>query len=153
MIYKLHKKGLNVFSFFSQWQRQKSIRNAIITKQNNSKGYKAFPKDLDIPLSVIGNVIKKFHGHKTVKTLSGCGAKKKLNKRSLQRSMLIVEKAPHKTSIEFQTDLDQSGVVISAYTIQRTLNLIGLQGPRPTAPLLKEWHKKATLMFTKNFPR
>lgn len=76
------------------------IRNALIKKHNNSKGYKA--KD---PISTV-HVIMKFHSHKTVKMLQGGGPKKKLNDRCLQWLVWIVENTPHKTSKE---QADQSG--------------------------------------------
>ena len=60
-----------------------SIRNAITQKHTNSKGNKAIAKDLEIPVSTVRNVIKKFH--KSFKTLPGRGAKKKHNERSLKR--------------------------------------------------------------------
>ena len=65
--------------------------------------------------------------------------------------MWIVEKTPNTmTSKELQADLEQSGVVVPACTIRRTLYQVGLTGPRPRrTPLLKERDKKARLMFTK----
>ena len=53
---------------------KESIRNVVI----NSNGLRAVTKDLE------GRVIMKFHSHKTVKTLPGHGAKKKLNETSLK---------------------------------------------------------------------
>ena len=58
-----------------------------------------------------------------LKMLPGCGAKKKINERSLHRLMWIVEKTPNNTPIELQADLEQSGVVVSAFTIHHTLSL------------------------------
>lgn len=80
-------KRANVF-LCSQLQRREpseNIRNAIIKRHNNSSGYRAIAKHLEICLTAC-NVIKKSHIHKTVKRLPGHGNEKKLNQRSLQTS-------------------------------------------------------------------
>lgn len=117
-----------------------------VIKKKKFEGYKAIIKDLEIPISIVFNVIKMFHSHKTVKTHPGHGTKKKLSERILQRLVQIVENTPHKTSKELQADLE----VVSAYTIHCTLNQVGVHGSRPRrTPVLTESHKKAKLMFAK----
>lgn len=58
--------------------------------------------------------------HKTAEILSGCGAKKKLNEKSLLKLVQIVEKTLLKTSKELQVDLEEPGVVVSAHIIHYT---------------------------------
>ena len=113
------------------------------------KGYKLIAKDLEIQVSTVGNVQSRSFSNKTVKTLPGHGAKKKLIERSWRKLVRIVEKTPHKTSTELQANLEQSEV---AHTIRRTVNIVELHGQKPRRkPLLKERHKKARLMFAKPF--
>ena len=133
------------------WEHQ-IARSAIITKHKTSKGYKAIPKDLGIPVSTVRNVIKKFAKHATVKNLPGRGGKRKIDERSLRRLVRTVEKTPRKTSKELKADLEQSGIMVSTRTIRRTLNREGLYGRRPRrTPLLKKRHKKERLIFAKEY--
>ena len=54
------------------------ITSAIISKHKTSKGYKAIPKDLGIPVSTVHNVFKKIAKHGTVKR--GCGGRENVMK-------------------------------------------------------------------------
>lgn len=95
-------------------------------KHANSKCYKAVTKDLEIPVSTVCTIMKKFHSHKTVKMLLGWGAKKKLNRRSLQRLVGHV-----KNQKELQADLEQSDLGVSGCTLSHTLNQVGFHRQRP----------------------
>ena len=64
----LHKKGLIVYSFpftvAKTIELSENIRNYIIKKNKNSKGYKTIAKDLE--MSTVHYPIKTFHCHKTL---------------------------------------------------------------------------------------
>ena len=63
-----------------------------------------------------------------------------------------MENTPRKTYTQLQAHLEQTEVVVSAKTIHRTLNKVGLHGRRPRRKLqLKIRHKKARLKFAKTF--
>ena len=74
-----------------------------------------------------------------------------LKKNSMRCEMLmqIMVKTPHGRCKDLRTDLEQSGVEFSAWTMHHTLDQVGLHGGR-RKPLLKERQKKkARLMFAK----
>ena len=96
------------------------IRRALISIHKTSKGYKAISKYLDIPVSTVRNVIKKFAKHGTVKNLPGRGGKRKLDDRSLRRLVRMVEKTLRQSSKDLKANLYHTS------TIHRTLNQTGL---------------------------
>ena len=50
----------------SKQNKKQSENQKGYYQKHNSKGYKAVAKDLEIPVSSVHNVIKKFHSEKTV---------------------------------------------------------------------------------------
>ena len=77
------------------------VRHKIVAKHGQSQGYKSISRDLDVPVSTIRNVIRKFKAHGTVANFPGHGRKRKLDRR-LQRR--IVQNGGESTSINCQTD-------------------------------------------------
>ena len=61
------------------------LRTKIVEKHGQSQGYKSISRDLDVPVSTVRNVIKKFTAHGTVANLPGCGRKRKIDERLQQR--------------------------------------------------------------------
>ncbi|CAJ0965061.1 unnamed protein product [Ranitomeya imitator] len=57
------------------------LRNQIVRKHEQSQGYKSISKDLNVPVSTVRSVIKKFKAHGTVANLPRCGWKRKIDKR------------------------------------------------------------------------
>ena len=54
------------------------VRHKIVAKHGQSQGYKSISRDLDVPVSTIRNVIRKFKTHGTE---AGGGRKRKLDRR------------------------------------------------------------------------
>ena len=61
------------------------LRSKIVEKYKESQGYKTISRDLEVPLSVVRNMIKKFITHRTVANLTGQGQKRKIDKRMQHR--------------------------------------------------------------------
>ena len=64
------------------------LRTKIVEKHGlKSQGYKSISRDLDVPVSTVRNVIKKFTAHGTVANLPGQngGQKRKIDERLQQR--------------------------------------------------------------------
>ena len=57
----------------------KEVKHKIVAKHGQSQGYKSISRDLDVPVSTIRNVIRKFKAHGTVANLPGSGRKRKLD--------------------------------------------------------------------------
>ena len=70
------------------------LRTKILEKHGQSQGYKAISRYLDVPVSTVRNVIKKFTAHGTVANLPGCGRKKIIDERLQRRIVRMVDKKP-----------------------------------------------------------
>ena len=93
------------------------LRTKIVEKHGQSQGYKSISRDLDVPVSTVHNVIKKFTAHGTVANLPGRGRKRKIYERLQQRIVRMVDKEPRSTSKQIQADLQTQGTTVSARTI------------------------------------
>ena len=69
------------------------VRHKIVAKHGQSQGYKSISRDLDVPVSTVCNVLRKFKAHDTVANLPGRGPKRKLDRRLQRRIVRMVEKA------------------------------------------------------------
>ena len=78
---------VSVCTILSMVKRNKSIelsedlRTKIVEKHGQSQGYKSISRDVDVPVSIVHNVIKNFTAHGTVANLPGCGRKRKIDER------------------------------------------------------------------------
>ncbi|KAL0159360.1 hypothetical protein M9458_043085, partial [Cirrhinus mrigala] len=108
------------------------LREKTVEKHGQSQDYKSISRDLNVPVSTVRNIIKRFTAHGTVANL-------KINER-------IVDKELRLTFKQIQADLQTQGTTVSAHTIHRHLNEKGRYGRRPRrTPLLTQKHKKARL--------
>ncbi|CAJ0938146.1 unnamed protein product [Ranitomeya imitator] len=132
------------------------LRNQIVRKHEQSQGYKSISKDLNVPVSTVRSVIKKFKAHGTVANLPRCGRKRKIDKRFQRKIVRRVYKEPRLTSKQVQAALQSEGTTVSTRTIHQRLNEMvgdpGMYGRRPRkTPLLTPRHKKARLEFAKTY--
>uniref|UniRef100_A0A8C5PHJ1 Transposase n=1 Tax=Leptobrachium leishanense TaxID=445787 RepID=A0A8C5PHJ1_9ANUR len=132
--------------------RSEDLRTKIVEKCQQSQGYKSISRDLDLPLSTVRNIIKKFATPGTVANLSGHGRKRKIDERLQRRIVRMVDKQPQTSSKEIQAVLQAQGASVSARTICRHVNEMKRYGRRPRrTPLLTQRHKKARLQFAKMY--
>ncbi|CAJ0933209.1 unnamed protein product, partial [Ranitomeya imitator] len=104
------------------------LRNQIVRKHEQSQGYKSISKDLNVPVSTVHSVIKKFKAHVTVANLPRCGRKRKIDKRFQRKIVRMLDKEPRLTSKQVQAALQSEGTTVSTHTICRHLNEKGLYG-------------------------
>ncbi|CAJ0949462.1 unnamed protein product, partial [Ranitomeya imitator] len=105
------------------------LRNQIVRKHEQSQGYKSISKDLNVPVSTVRSVIKKFKAHGTVANLPRCGRKRKTDKRFQRKIVRMLDKEPRRlTSKQVQAALQSEGTTVSTRTIRRRLNEKGLYG-------------------------
>ncbi|CAJ0966836.1 unnamed protein product [Ranitomeya imitator] len=78
------------------------LRNQIVRKHEQSQGYKSISKDLNVPVSTVHSVIKKFKAHSTVANLPRCGRKRKIDKRFQRKIVRMLDKEPRLTSNKFK---------------------------------------------------
>ncbi len=89
---------------------------------DKSQGYKSISRNLNVPVSTVSNIIRRFTAHGTVANLPGCGRKSKMNEQLQQSIVRMVDKEPWLTSKQIQADLQTQGSTVSARTIRRHLN-------------------------------
>ncbi len=126
------------------WRVVCGFERKIVKKHGQSQGYKSISRDINVPVSTVRNIIKRFTAHGTVANLPGRGRKSKNNEKLQWRIVRMVDKEPRLTSKQSQADLQTQGTTVSARTIRRHLNEKG-------TPLLTQRHKKARLEFAKTY--
>lgn len=75
------------------------VTHKIVAKHGPPQGWMSISRGLDVLVSAVRNVIKKFKAHATVTNLHGCGRKRKLDGRLQLRIVRMVEKAPQSTAM------------------------------------------------------
>lgn len=99
------------------------VRQKRVAKRGQSQGFKFISRDLDVVVSSLRNVIKKFKAHATVGNLPGRG---QLDGRLQQRIVGILEKAPGLTTTQIQADLQRQGTKLSTHIIGSQINERGV---------------------------
>ncbi|KAI4898599.1 hypothetical protein NFI96_006380 [Prochilodus magdalenae] len=107
------------------------LRSKFVRKHMQSQGYKSISKDLNVPVSIVCSVIKKFKAHGTVANFPRCGRKRKIDERFQRKIVRMVDKEPRLTSKQVQAALQSKGKTVSTRTIRRRLNEKGLYGRIP----------------------
>uniref|UniRef100_H2LAD6 Transposase Tc1-like domain-containing protein n=1 Tax=Oryzias latipes TaxID=8090 RepID=H2LAD6_ORYLA len=117
---------------------------------DSCKGYKIISKQLEVPVTTVAHIIKKFKTHRTVANLPGRGRKGKIDDKLRRRIVGTVSKEPRTTSKDIKGELLDQGTSVSERTIRRCFSQSGLHGRRSRrTPLLKGNHQKARLEFAK----
>ena len=129
------------------------LRQMIIDCHKKGIRYRIISKKLDIPLSTVGNIIRKYkNSEHAVVNLSRSGCPRKLTDSNARWIGRKVQKNPFVTRGEIQSDLKEAGIDVGKDTISRVLNRPGLfsRSPRKVL-LLKHQHVKARLNYVKTY--
>ena len=78
------------------------LRTKILETYQQSQGYKSISRDLDLPLSTVRNIIKKFATHGPVANLPGRGRKRNIDEMLQRRIVQMVDKQPQTSSPKFK---------------------------------------------------
>ncbi|KAK3562559.1 hypothetical protein QTP86_002040 [Hemibagrus guttatus] len=84
---------------------------------SGGKGYKAILKELDVPVSTVQSIIKKFKMFNTVKNLDGRGRKRKVSSR-VARKICRDANNPRITTKALIDTLNQARKTVSRSTVQ-----------------------------------
>ena len=127
------------------------LRQKIIDSHKKGKGYRKISKELDLSLSTVGNIIRKYkNSEHAVANLPRSGRPRKLTDGNARWISRKVQKSPFVTRGEIQSELKEAGIDVKKDTISRALNRCGLLSRSPRkAPLLKRQHVKARLNYAK----
>jgi len=128
------------------------VRELIIKKHKEGFGYRNISNVLNIPVSTIGAIVRKWKKCGSTHDLQRTGRPLKISPRSSKWIARKVQQNPFTTRGELQKDLEKAGTSVSKDTISRNLNSKGLhsRSPRKT-PLLKKSHVNARLKFVEKY--
>lgn len=129
------------------------LRQKIIDLHKKGKGYRIISKELELSLSTVGNIVRKYKtSNNAVANLPRSGRPRKLTNGNARWISRKVQKNAFVTRGEIQRDLKEAGIDVGKDSISRALNRNGLFSRSPRkVPLLKRQHVKARLDFVKTY--
>ena len=129
-------------------EHSKAIRDKIVEGHKAGKGYKTLSKELGLPVSTVGSIIRKWKAYGTTVNLPRPGQPFKVSSRAEARLVRTVKADPRTTRRELREDLMAVGTLVSINTISNVLHRNGLRSRRARkVPLLSKRHVKARLKF------
>ena len=134
----------------------KRTREHIVALREKGLGCTKISVQLEIPISTIGDTIRRFKSCQLTASLPRSGRPCKISDRRARNIVHEVKKDPRLTRSEPQTDLDTcwdipAGTKVCKNTIRKVLigEELHSRTPRET-PLLRHIHAKNRLQFAKN---
>lgn len=129
-------------------EHSQAIRDKIVEGHKAGKGYKTLSKELGLPVSTVGSIIRKWKAYGTTVSLPRPGQPLKVSSRAEARLVRRVKANPRTTRKELREDLMAVGTLVSVNTISNVLHRNGLHSRRARkVPLLSKRHVKARLQF------
>ncbi len=129
-----------------------NLKKNIVALHKYGVGYKKIAKTLKLSCSTVAKTIQQFNRTGFTQNRPRHGRPKKLSARAQRhiRRLCLGNRRTSAASIAAEVE-GVGGQPVSAQTICRTLNQIGLHGIRPRMkPLLKMMHKKAHKQFAED---
>ena len=128
------------------------MRDRIIERHKGGQGYWKISKNMNLALSTVGNIIRKY-GDGTA-NLPRNGRPRKTNERTSRWISRNVQINPFLTRSEIKTGLEGSETNVSKDTISRALYRTGFHSRSPRkVPLLKTKHVKDRLKFVETYEK
>ncbi|XP_073408414.1 farnesyl pyrophosphate synthase-like isoform X1 [Dendrobates tinctorius] len=116
-------------------EHSKAIRDKIVESHKAGKGYKTLSKELGLPVSTVGSIIRKWKAYGTTVSIPRPGQPLKVSSRAEARLVRRVKANPRTTRKELREDLMAVGTLVSVNTISNVLHRNGLRSRRAR----KDW--------------
>uniref|UniRef100_A0AAY4D5G9 Transposase Tc1-like domain-containing protein n=1 Tax=Denticeps clupeoides TaxID=299321 RepID=A0AAY4D5G9_9TELE len=128
------------------------LRDRIVSKHKSGEGYRKISAALDVPMSTVASIIRKWKKFKTTRTLPRAGRPPKLSDRGRRAIVREVTKNPMVTLSELQRSSADRGEPSSQTTISAAIHQSGLYGRvSRRKPLLSKTYMAARLEFAKKY--
>ena len=126
------------------------VRQMCVDLHKSGNGYKKIATRLNLPVSTVRGIIKKFKTTGTVTNKAGRGPKFILPQRTVRRMVREVKQSPKLTVTELHQRVASWGHKVSKTTIRRSLHANKLFGRHARKkPFLTNTHKRKRLEFAK----
>ena len=90
-----------------------TIRRKIIDEHENGVGYRRISAKFKIPVSTIGNLIRKWKAHGSIANRPRIGAPCKISDRGVRNIVRKVKQDPRITRGELQKQLEETGINVN----------------------------------------
>ena len=133
-----------------QRELSNDVKDRIISAYEENRSYRKISKDLNISVSTVGYIIKKWITNGSHENRPRSGAPRKISQKALRKMVRRVKNEPFVTRKDLQKDLSEAGIQVCKRTISSELHSQHLKSrsPRKT-PMLKKCHLKFRLEFAK----
>ncbi|CAJ0967222.1 unnamed protein product [Ranitomeya imitator] len=108
-------------------EHSKAIRYKIVEGHKAGKGYKTLSKELGLPVSTVGSIIRKWKAYGTTVSLPRPGQPLKVSSRAEARLVRRVKANPRITREELREDLMAVGTLVSVNTINEPVRYLYFQ--------------------------
>jgi len=136
-----HKKH---FMMGKSKELSQDLHNLIVAKHTNGIGYRRISIFLNVPLSTVAAIIRKWKEHHFIINQPQLGAPLKISDRGMKRIIRRVVQEPMITCGELQKDLELTCTTDSKKTISNALNHRDLYTRSPCKALLLKKKKRCS---------
>ena len=122
------------------------LRNRVVSLHKDGLGYEKIGNTLNLSPNTVARIIQRFSKTASTRNRPRQGRSKKLNPRAWRQVQTLASQNRRRSAVGIAAEIaDMGDQSVSAQTIRRTLNEVGLHGRCPRRkPLLKLAHTKSS---------